>query len=345
MTNKHHKLPIVITTINRATEGVIKFLHVLNSDCIIIGDRKTPHQTEYGVRVKSFIAYQDQKSMNYSIEKYLPVDHYSRKNIGYLYAMRSGSKTIAETDDDNIPYDDWDSTIEKLNQSSFETISSQKYFNAYCHFSELRIWPRGYPLTLLQDERKIESHFQTDLNIMVVQGLADKNPDVDAIYRLLFPHKDIKFNQTAGDLALDSGVYCPFNSQNTVWKEDAFAYLYLPITVSFRFTDILRGYVAQRGLWAIGGRLLFTAPTVYQERNDHSLLKDFKSEIDCYLRIEELVELLDQCTLTGDPFVDIVIMYSALLHAQFVSEQEILSIKAWVYDVKKILGISNAAIK
>ena len=52
--------------------------------------------------------------------------------------------------------------------------------------------------------------------------------------------------------------------------------MYLPAFVSFRFTDILRGYVAQRIMWDYGLRLGFLPPNVFQKRNEHDLMADFR---------------------------------------------------------------------
>src|SRR5438270_335676 len=72
----------------------------------------------------------------------------------------------------------------------------------------------------------------------IQQGLADENPDVDAIYRLAFP-LPLTF-RTDRRIALGGSAWCPFNSQNTTWTREAFPLLYLPSYCSFRMTDIWR---------------------------------------------------------------------------------------------------------
>ena len=59
-----------------------------------------------------------------------------------------------------------------------------------------------------------------------------------------------------------------------------FPLLYLPSTVSFRFTDILRGYVAQSVINSSSKNWGFFQPTSYQERNDHNLMNDFHLELE-----------------------------------------------------------------
>ena len=60
-------------------------------------------------------------------------------------------------------------------------------------------------------------------------------------------------------MVLGTGTMSPFNTQNTLIRKELFALLYLPTYVTFRFTDILRGLVAQPIMWAAGYALGFTA--------------------------------------------------------------------------------------
>ncbi len=48
----------------------------------------------------------------------------------------------------------------------------------------------------------------------------------------------------------------------------------------------------QRLLWEIEGNLAFTAPTVNQFRNVHTLMRDFLDEDDLYKRAGALVQFL-----------------------------------------------------
>ena len=84
----------------------------------------------------------------------------------------------------------------------------------------------------------------------IQQGLADGNPDVDAIFRLVLP-LPMNFGRKP-PIALCRGAWCPFNSQNTSWWPAAYPLLYLPAYCSFRMTDIWRSFVAQRICWENG---------------------------------------------------------------------------------------------
>lgn len=140
----------------------------------------------------------------------------------------------------------------------------------------------------ITDWAKLETS-ATDCPIQ--QGLADENPDVDAIYRLTFPlPQNFRSDRR---VALGSGAWCPFNSQNTTWYPEAFPLLYLPAYCSFRMTDIWRSFVAQRIAWANGWSVLYHEPTVWQDRNDHDLMRDFADEIPGYMNNAQIAAGLD----------------------------------------------------
>ena len=45
----------------------------------------------------------DQLNSEFTIANLLPKNHYTRKNLGYLYAIKNGADAIIDTDDDNFP--------------------------------------------------------------------------------------------------------------------------------------------------------------------------------------------------------------------------------------------------
>ena len=76
-------------------------------------------------------------------------------------------------------------------------------------------------------------------------------------------------------------------------------------------------FLLQRLLWEIEGNLAFTAPTVNQFRNPHTLMKDFLDEDDLYKRAGDLVQfLIDWKPSTG---ADLPIMMIELAQVRFSS--------------------------
>ena len=128
------------------------------------------------------------------------------------------------------------------------------------------------------------------------------------------------------------GVWAQGNTQNTLWEDArAFPYLYLPVSVSFRYTDILKMYVAQAGVWAQGGTLGFLPSNAYQERNPHSLLKDFADEVSMHAHFPAMIATLKTARLVGDARRDLEAIYGALGDKHIVVAQtEVAALVAWI---------------
>ncbi len=316
---------IVITTINEKSYGIEQFEQMDGWNIVIIGDKNSRKIHSSGNLI--FLSIEDQEKLGYEFVKVCPYNHYTRKNIGYLFALRNNADIIYDTDDDNIPHARWnlhDFICEK------KISSDNKFINIYKYFYNGSIWPRGFPLDeVAQDGKNIVTDVKP-VRIGAWQGLADSDPDVDAVYRLFF-NKTITFENRPA-IALEKNNYCPINSQNTFWNKKFFECLYLPSTVSFRFTDILRGYVAQRLFWSSDHHVGFTDATVYQQRNAHDLMKDFKDEVECYLNTKPIVALLDSLELGSDVLKNLELVYSKLLEKGYVENQELNLLKAWMSD-------------
>ena len=68
---------------------------------------------------------------------------------------------------------------------------------------------------------------------VVNAGLADLDPDIDAVARMT--RKGGLFNKHMVPVALPAGTLTPFNSQNTVFLYEAMWGLLIPITTTFRY--------------------------------------------------------------------------------------------------------------
>ncbi len=321
---------IVITTINEKSKAIREFERIDGWHLVVVGDKKSKQIASN--QKLTFLSVEDQQELGFCIISKLPYNHYTRKNIGYLYAISQGAEFIYDTDDDNLPHPDWAFDAFSC-QSRIE--SPSKYSNVYRYFSKENIWPRGFPLDLIAGSEELNVVNTKLAGIGIWQGLADKDPDVDAIYRLVLGGRILEF-ENKPPIYLGKGSYCPFNSQNTLWNKKTFPLLYLPSTVSFRFTDILRGYVVQRLIWEQNLHLGFCRATVYQERNQHDLMKDFRDEIECYLNVQSIVDVLDAMSFIGDFNENLLVVYRKLAQEGFVKEQEIGILEAWLDDYEKV---------
>ena len=272
--------------------------------------------------------------LGYEIAKLLPWNHYSRKNIGYLFAMEQGAKIIYETDDDN-------EAIGLLNFCPSPSVlpslrAEGSALNIYGYFGRPEIWPRGFPLDQIHPPRPFEIFPPEEHTIGAEQGIVNGSPDVDAIFRLT-QDRDVQF-EARPPCALPRGVFCPFNSQNTFFHPVAFFTMYLPSHVSMRVSDIWRGYIAQSLMWKCGARLVFSGPNAVQLRNEHSLLHDFYLEQALYLQSHKLVKHLGQWDLlpSEDPSAMMTSLFQGLVEAQFFPPEEMGLLKAWLHDLERV---------
>lgn len=328
---------LVVTSISGPNPALLMLaegcrLH--NIQMIVIGDTRSP--PDFHIPGVDFYDLAAQRASGLAYSAICPERHYARKNIGYLLACRAGAELIIETDDDNLPKPEFWEARERF--QILESAGETGWLNIYRHFSDTNIWPRGFPLAAI---RRPPSHLAPPANhdCPIQQGLADGNPDVDAVYRLTLP-LPVNFAKRA-PLALKEGAWCPFNSQNTTWFRDAFPLMYLPATCSFRMTDIWRSFVAQRLAWESGWSVMFHHATVSQDRNGHDLMQDFAEEIPGYLHNPAIAEALDSMVLdkgTSDINKNLRACYGLLLQMGLVAELELQLLDAWLEDISPLLG-------
>ena len=340
------KTKVVLTTIQNPTNCVERWAKLLPDEIIAVGDRKTPSGwNSPGVK---FLDITEQENTEFKLSALLPENHYCRKMLGYLEAIKDGANIIFDTDDDNEPYpDSWSNGVpipSSEHIASFVGSNYQGFVNPYSFYAPKGItaWPRGMPLQEIKCPHINLANLSADSSktlgdnsskIPIWQGLVDGDPDVDAIHRLVF---GIEFNfQKKDPLVLPPGVFAPFNSQNTAWIDPhIFPLLYLPTTVSFRYTDILRSYVALTIMEKMDLSLGFTSSTAYQNRNEHNLMQDFKSETSMYLSTNDVMSSL--CKITSKEFSimkNLKLCYDSLEKMGITRLEESSRLDAWVSDL------------
>ncbi|KAF9970247.1 hypothetical protein BGZ73_007081 [Actinomortierella ambigua] len=195
-----------------------------------------------------------------------------------------------------------------------------KSINIYSHFGRPDIWPRGFPLDDIDIRRPVsymteyESLPEQAKNVLappmlVQQGLADLDPDVDAIFRLTQVQE------------LTHAKFCKKS----------------PSILSFRVCDIWRGYWVQRLLWDVNGTLGFTKPTVDQIRNAHNYLDDYKDELQIYDQTTQLIDYLASWTSSStDLSVRIVDLMQGMSKHGFVEQGDVDLARRWVEDLKSV---------
>lgn len=325
---------VVITTINNPDLRLLEY-KALGYEPLVVGDEKTNDTAWEKFSKKNkfeYLSLEDQYRLFPKLSDIIPRNTYARKNLGYLRALQRGAKVIWETDDDTFPRSDVGDILKFLGDSKeVWEIDSDSVWNPYLEFTSGKyIWPRGFPI---QNICKTPHYEKKKLSIIpdvhVLQTLVNREPDVDAIYRLTVSDKIMHFDSSKDLFALSKGTFSPANTQSTLWlKNDLIEYTYFPSTVSNRFADILKMYVAQTNCdFAFAGFL------TEQFRNAHNYLDDFKQEVEMYLAVDDLIALLK--THRQAPILDI---YRMLVEMGICTQLELEILTAFEEEISEILN-------
>ena len=289
---------VVITSINGPQPRYTDYIQ-RGWNLVVVGDLKTSNE-EFENWVNDsqhYLNAQMQSEMYPELSAAIGFNTYARKNLGYLYALAHGAKVIWETDDDTFIRKELpDPSALFQNSGKYVVKGKSQAFNPYVFFApNSGLWPRGFPLKKVFSGRftnteslTVEEESFNLEEIDLIQTLVNLEPDVDAIYRLVFGDNQLEFSYSNDLLLLSNGIVAPGNTQSTFWTtKKSFPYMYVPRHVDFRFCDILKSYVAQSELkMAYGGFL------VDQLRNPHDYMDDFYSEVSCYVHSEKVIEIV-----------------------------------------------------
>jgi hypothetical protein len=320
---------VIITTINKPTETILKHIKNTEYDVIIVGDSKTPDDYKYLNCI--YLDIQSQKKLFLELSELLDYNHYCRKNLGYLYAIKKGYKIIYETDDDNIPYDNFDNILQ-YNNIQMITEQNNKWINIFKYFTNnAYIWPRGFPLSLLKNSPNYLIQ-DTDKIPSIINGLVENDPDVDALFRIICNHQHVIQWEKNKVILIDNKNICVFNTQNTFWlNPELFICLLLPSSVSFRYCDILRGIINNIILKKSNNYMMYSSPNVLQNRNEHNLISDFKSEYEMYIHNENILNFIENNIVDTTSIKELLfIIYNNLLANNVITEKDINILNKWI---------------
>jgi len=267
-----------------------------------------------------------------NLKNCLPFDvsHFSfnrLSNILYLKHTTDVNDIARETNNDFI------SGIFKEDKLS----STRGFVNLYKIYTDSNIWPRGIPPGHISGKIVPElTDNKTDMNVAIIQGLVNNDPDVDAYYRININNESFCFNKNQNyNVILDKYSVCPFNTQNTFWIDSSTFYaMYLPVSVTFRYTDILRGFIALYQLWKHNKTIKFTFPSAEQIRNAHDLNKDYESELTMYKTAGLVIELLN-----NNKNASIQEIYKILEKNNIVDKTEIDVLNEWLNLINEFTNL------
>lgn len=299
---------ILMTTINPPSQRLLAWLE-LSTRVVVVGDRKTPSQAWQKFAHENpavvYLSPEDQESLFPDLSAEVGWGTYARKNLGYAYLYSRGVDKILETDDDTFPRSRLLGAISKLENSSaqlLEIVKEQndsgdfesRWWNPYAYFAPgSGIWPRGYPLEEIKNNWSFAVQVGTQSSKpRHVQFLVNREPDLDAIFRLTKEQIDFSFEEN-DDLVVVHPFRAPANTQAT-WTDGLREWLYFPQTCSLRVADILRSYWIQCHVGLVYGGFL-----AEQDRNPHNYLDDLRLEVALYTHADRIFDVIEAAAPGG----------------------------------------------
>jgi hypothetical protein len=326
------KMTIVMTTINvpALLEGYAndfaKHGRLNDVDCIVVGDRKTPHEQLHALagklRDRKFnVTYLDLEAQEKYLDKFpklkplIPYNSDNRRNIGYLMAVERGADILVAVDDDNFVMDgDWYAGHAMVgSRIKAKTVTSSSGWYNPCDLMDTnppnrKIYARGYPYAKRWPIAQ-ESYAVTEGRVVINGGLWLHEPDVDSLTRLTEPVHGITLREERVICA--PGTWAPINTQNTAFHRDVVpAFYFVPVgdPVSGipveRYGDIWAGFFARKLIDHLGDRVSFGAPACDHRRNVHRLLKDLELEFWAVQLTDPLSEMLREWPLSAKTYCD-----------------------------------------
>ena len=207
-----------------------------------------------------------------------------RRNFAILEALERGAEIVALIDDDNIPYNNWFKNIYINKKIKCKEIKTNKIiFDPVGYTNHNNLWHRGLPLELVNN-RKYKNSKKCLIKPDIQANFWNGDPDIDAVCRMIFKPECI-FQKNF--FPFFSRKISPFNSQNTLIHRRAIKDYFLFPHIG-RMDDIWAAFYMTSKKY----RVIYSEPTVYQKRNVHNLIKDFKDEYIGYTNSLNLVESL-----------------------------------------------------
>ena len=263
---------IVTTTINPPTKALIKFSEMTSWNLIVVGDVTTPKHLYQDLDC-IYLDVEEQEALNKELSDLIGFKSLERRNFGYIYAVKNGAKIIASIDDDNIPLNNWGNNL-----SIGKEITADHYLTDSIAFDPLSVtninalWHRGFPIELIENKNSNLTKTKKKLVPKVQADLWNGDPDIDAICRIAYK-PEVEINSLN---LYNSNKISPFNTQNTFFDAEIMKY-FMQLPFVGRMSDIWGSYLFQKELPEVD--IVYSQPSVYQDRNIHNLVNDLEKEL------------------------------------------------------------------
>ena len=339
------KIALVTTTIQ--TPAVLELLRVYDPEVrfFVAFDENTPEEavnfTAHNLPNTYPIYIQDQQKWKCS--SLIGFKCIQRRNLATLEALDWGADIIVTWDTDNLPTGaDYFTDFECLLSSplhGLEIVANQRWFN-HGVFLQPPCRHRGIPRNVDSTDGFIR--YAVNRKIGVATGCVLGNPDIDAIERMATSPYVHGVSQLGHDgVFIAPGTWTVFNSQNTAFLRKFAPAMFMLPGVG-RMDDILASLICQRVMREENYAVHVGKPFVYQERNQHNLVKDLRAESDWYDKIDSFAIALDAMVL--NPMDDIGTVTEQVRQIwktpairTMLPERTIEAALAWLEDCEEVM--------
>ncbi len=273
---------IATTTINYPSFALKKYAKLNNFKLIVALDKNSK---KFNLKNATILTTKTQDKRWPKLSKLIGWNCIARRNFAILEAYEKGADIIALVDDDNIPLNNWGKNI-LVDKSTNATMikTNKKVFDPVGYAGYKNLWHRGFPLEMIYG-KKYSINQKKKIIPKIQASFWNGDPDIDAITRIIFK-PNCKFNKRK--FPFFSNKISPFNSQNTFISKDILMDYFLFPGIG-RMEDIWAAYYVSAKKY----KILYSEPTVFQKRNKHNLLTDFKNEYLGYTKNFELINIIE----------------------------------------------------
>ena len=333
------KIALVTTTINVPEVLRLYRAHGPEVGIFVAGDEKTPYLLHLKDEIDFYYYYPDGDDHRWACSKLIGKNCIQRRNIAFLHALKWGADIIVSIDDDNIPLDClYFNEFKEVLTQRFNGLVAKERINWFDPGKLLlpHVTQRGIPH---DSEPYTEIGFGTNLKVGVAQGLCLGDPDINAYERVSnMPNVTGVCEIARAGIVVDPYTKTAFNTQSTAFVRELVPALLLAPQFK-RHDDIYAALICRRVMYFTGHHVHYGRPFVYQQRNDHDLIKDLENEVWGLSHIDEFAEWLDGIHFPKETSVlDMVqFIYSEIQSLEWMPPGVRELGRAWVADCATVL--------
>lgn len=334
------KTALITTTINVPTVLQLYRQHDPDVAFFVAIDRKTSEEAVNfcACDIPDCRVIYTGNAEKYKCAPLIGLDSIQRRNLALLEAVKWGADIIVSVDDDNIPlgpsYFSWFHAYLDYPFSGIKVSGRTGWFDPGRLFDPVSKH-RGFPITHRNDPFRVDH--VVNAKIGVAAGICLGDPDIDAVTRIERSPEVHRVSEllNAG-IVVDPATHAVFNSQNTAFIcELAPAFFMLPGVG--RYDDIYASLIMQRVMRERNLHVHFGKPFVWQQRNQHDLIKDLRGEIDGMTFVESFAYLIDIDLPDGSVLEQVRFIWLELRREGILPPETAAAALAFLEDMEGVL--------